>query len=276
MNFGYISCPSAGGGFFSNYFSVLSTMITCHSLNLIPYVNLNKTAFATGFTQDKGAPENADNPWDWWFTQDTPTDDDHIVHVEYTPTINFSHGLKVWKRKDIPHARMVVDKYIHIKPHILMAVNDYYNKYLKDHIVLGVMARGSEMNPIHPQYGNQTIETWIKSTKKILKKHPEIDVIFLVTEDANYIPIFLKEFPDTLYLNDVFRRTTETIEEMVKFSLFYCTANVRPDHSRVLGEECLLQALLLSKCNYLLVKQCGTSSAAILYANDNLKNVIYA
>jgi hypothetical protein len=273
--FGYIDFPNIGGGFFANFFSAVSNIVTCHQHGLIPYVNSSKTAFAEGFTVTDGAPLNSDNPWDWWFDQETPTDNDIIVPINFDPTINFSHEHRVWQRPDIPYVKTIVDKYIHIKKEILEKVDEYKVKNFDNHVVLGIMARGAEMNAIHPQYGNQTIETWVQGTKDILNKHPEIDVIFMVTEDSNYIPIFLNEFPDTIYLKGVFRKTDETLEDMIRFSLFYCIANTRENHSKILGEECLTQALLLSKCDYLLVKQCGTSSAAIFYG-DKIKDVFYA
>jgi hypothetical protein len=273
--FGYIDFPGTGGGFYSNFFSAVSNIITCHQQGLVPYVNSNKTAFVEGFTVDGGAPLNAENPWDWWFDQETPANDDVTIPIDFNPTINFSHEQRVWQRHDVPFVKEILNKYIHIKKDILEKVNDYKTKNFDGHVVLGVMARGSEMNDIHPQYGNQTIETWVEETKNILNKHPEIDVIFLVTEDSNYIPIFLNDFPGTLYLNDVFRKTNEKLEDMIRFSLFYCIANTRKDHSKILGEECLVQGLLLSKCDYLLIKQCGTSSAAIVYG-DNIKDVYYA
>ena len=131
------------------------------------------------------------------------------------------------------------------------------------------------MNTWHPEYGNQSIDTWISSTRFVLEKHPEISLIFLVTEDSNYIPIYLNEFPNTLYLKNVFRRTTESLEFMIRYPLWSCIVQPRENHCRILGEECLVQAQLLSKCDYLLVKQCGTSSAAILFAEENLKEVYY-
>jgi hypothetical protein len=274
-NFGYINYPPRGCGFFGNYFVVLSMIMTCHQRKLKPYVNLNKTAFAEGYNLKEGAPVNAENPWNWWFDQEIPSEDDNIIPIKFDTGGHFSHSTRFWKRNDIPYMRNIVDTYIHIKPHILKQVDEYYDEYLKNHIILGVMARGLEMNIIHPEYGNQTIETWINSTKNILNKYSETDLIFLMTEDSNYIPIYLKEFPNTFYLKNVYRRTTEKLEDFIKFPPLYCIVNTRKNHSRLLGEECLIQALLLSKCNYLLIKQCGTSSAAILFANNNLKNVFY-
>jgi hypothetical protein len=170
---------------------------------------------------------------------------------------------------------MIADKYMPIKPYILNRAKDYYNETFKDKVVLGVMARGCEFYNYHPQFGNHTIETWVSSIRDIRKEHPEINAIFLVTEDNDYIPIICREFPDTVYLN-VFRRTNETINFMVNTPLWPSMNSPRPEHCKRLGEECLVQTLLLGMCDYMCVKQCGTSSGGIFFGTENLKNVYYA
>jgi len=40
------------------------------------------------------------------------------------------------------------------------------------------MARGTELNYIHPQYGNQNANTYMGGVKDTIKKHPDIDVVF--------------------------------------------------------------------------------------------------
>lgn len=283
---GYITTPNVGGGFFTNYFYMLGFIRDADEMNLKPYVNLNNTAFIEDFNPyDKNGhlyseetyrnylPKDPPNTWEWWFEQEALKNDDIIINIPNN--YSFNQNTKLWKRPDIPYFRKIADKYIHIRQHILNQIDEYYDLFLKNHIILGVMARGCEMNLTHPEYGNQTIETYIQGTTNILKDHPEIDLIFLVTEDSNYIPIFLNKFPNTQYLKNVFRRTTETIEYMNQYKFWPNLNSSRKNHRRLLGEECLVQALLLSKCDYLLVKQCGTSSAAIFYSNENLKDVIY-
>jgi len=262
-------------GFFSNYFTVLSMIIDSDNQYLRPYVNLDNTSFIENYNPyTDNLPKNPVNTWNWWFEQEPINDTDNIVNIKFSTT-NISHSEKMWGRKNLKYIKEFNDKYIKIKPHILKKINDYYAENFKDKIVLGVMARGSEMAHWHPEYGNQTIHTWIESTKNVLIKYPEINVIFLVTEDSNYIPIYLNEFPNTIYLENIFRRTTESDEYVRKYPMWPNIANPRKNHNKLLGEECLIQAKLLGMCDYLLVKHCGTSSAAILFATDNLKDVIY-
>jgi len=278
---GYIKFPDlikpnpVNRGFFSNYFFALSMIIDCHKQNLKPYVDLNNTAFVENYNPYiDNLPKNPVNTWEWWFDQSPINDTDKKISITYS-TKNISHAKKMWKSNDFKYVREINDRYIKIKDSILEKINKYYIENFQNNVVLGVMARGSEMHYYHPEYGNQTIHTWINATKDIIEKHPEINLIFLVTEDSNYIPIFLNEYPNTLYLKDIFRRTTESDDYIRKYPLWPNIANIRKNHNQRLGEECLIQSKLLGMCDYLLVKQCGTASAAILFANDNLKDVVY-
>jgi len=276
QDIGRITLPTHGGGFFSNFFLVLDHMMTCYHTNLKPYVDLSNSAFLEGYNPYTDTlPANTDNVWDWWFEQEQPTDEDNVIDVQYSPR-NFGQDKVMWKRDNMPFARAVGDLNIHIRPHILKQAEEHYNNLLKDRVSLGVMARGCEFSTYHRPFGNQTIETWISYTENILKLHPEINTIFFVTEDSHYIPIYLQKFPDAIYLKDVFRRTTESLSYMVSCPLWPVLTQPRENHCRILGEECLVQALLLGRCDYLLCKQCGTSSGAIYYATDNLKDVYYA
>ena len=275
MNRGIITIPDFGSGFFSNYFSVLSMIIIADQQKLEPWVDLRRTAFVEGYNPylDKDPPENSENPWDWWFEQIKLNDNDKLFPIPYDIT-KFNQTEKLWNRADLPYARNISEKYIKIKQHILDRVNIIFEEEFKNKIVLGVMARGTEMNKIHPEYGDQTIATWLNKTSKILKKNKNIDRIFVVTEDKNYLDRFNEEFDNVFYLKDVFRRTTESLEYTIKYPLWPCLNTERINHCKLLGEEMLIQALLLSKCEYLIVKQSGVSSAAIFFSH-NLKDVYY-
>ncbi len=276
MKRGYITLPGFGSGFFSNYFCVLSMMIDADQKKLIPYVDFRRTAFVEGYNPyvDENPPENSENPWDWWFEQVPIRDNDKLTLIPYT-TSNFSQTKKLWKRKDLPNAKLINEKYINIKNHIIDQVDMIYENEFKDKVVLGVMARGTEMNNVHPENGNQTIDTWISKTKRVIKKHKNVDMIFLVTEDSNYLNEFENNFHNTFYLKDVFRRSNENLKYTIKYPLWPNLHKNRKNHNRILGEEVLLQALLLGKCDYLIAKQCGTSSAAILFS-ETLNDVYYA
>jgi hypothetical protein len=274
-DYGLIKLPTHGGGFFSNYFCMLAMTMTCDQRNLKPYIDLSNTAFVEHYNPYKDPPPvNPENPWDWWFEQDHPTESDTIIPIEFNLQ-PFNQDKDIWKRPDLPFARSIAKKYFHVRPHILKRVDDHYEELLKGKVTLGVMARGCEMNTYHSEFGVFTIESWLNQIPEILALHPEINSIFLVTEDSHFIPDFVDKFLNTVYLKDVFRRTTETLSQMVNIPLWPCFSSARENHCRLLGEECLIQAMLLGRCDYMLIRQCGTALGASLYATESLKDVIY-
>ena len=143
----------------------------------------------------------------------------------------FNVNRKLWGINDIAQARYLRNKYTVIQDHILESVNLFYTYNFTNKIVLGVMARGTEMNKIHPEYGNQSIKDYIKKTKKVLKKHNEINCIYLVSEDSETIIQFQKEFSNLIYNKDVFRRTNESLEYTIKYPLWPCLDKSRENHS---------------------------------------------
>jgi len=276
MDRGHAILPEGGYGFFSNYFRILSFLVEIDKRGLEPWVDWRNTAFVEGYNpfEDKRPPINPDNPWDWWFEQTPLGNKDRLIKIECDcGTLN--HEIRFWKREGMEPYKFVNNKYAKIRKHLLDRVDMIFNTEFKNNVVLGVMARGCEMNKGHPERGNQTIETWTDKTKEVLNKYQNINKIFVVTEDSHYLPIFDNMFDNIFYLDNVFRRTDETLEYMLNYPLWPCIDTKRPNQCRLLGEETIIQALLLSKCDYLIVKQCGVSSGAIFWAGDNLKNVFY-
>jgi hypothetical protein len=270
-----IKLPNWGSGFFSNYFCVISMLYEVDELGYEPYIDLSNTAFVEGYNpyKDKCPPKNLKNPWEFWFHQNPIQNTTNLIKINYSNN-RFNVNRKIWGVDEIVHARHLKDKYIKIHNHILDSVQSYYKQNFENKVVLGVMARGTEMNKIHPEYGNQSIQDYINQTKKVLAKEKNIDVIFVVSEDLTYIKEFEKHFSNVFYVKNVFRRTNETLDYTVKYPLWPCLDESRENHCKLLGDEMLMQALLLGKCDYLIAKVCGTASAAIFFS-EKIKKVYY-
>lgn len=270
-----IKLPNWGSGFFSNYFCVISMLYEVEELGYEPYVDFTNTAFVEDYNPyfDESPPINTENPWDWWFYQKPLEIDSEHIFIQYSNN-RFNVNKKIWESSELSKARYLKDKYTILRKPILDSVSSFFNKNFANRVVLGVMARGTEMNRIHPEYGNQTVQDYIKKTKAVLKKHKEIDCIYLVTEDSATISAFQKEFPYLIYNKDVFRRTNEPLDYTISYPLWPCLDKSRENHCKILGEEMLLQALLLAKCDYLIAKVCGTASAAIFFS-EKIKKVFY-
>lgn len=280
-NFGLIN-RTGGGGFFSNFFISLSLALDVEEKELIPYIVSDQTMFTKYNKNDK----NDKNSWNWWFDQEIPNLNDNIIKMSYSNDDNFFyfpppfyHGsniydvTKLWDRDEINKSRLFFNTFFKIKEHILEKSNFFFEKYMKEKINLGVMARGTEFNMIHPQYGNQTVYDYINKIKNVMLNYPEIDNIFVVTEDGDYIKIFENELDNVKYMN-VFRRTHQSLEYCKHNWEWPYQYNLREDHTKILGDECLYQTLLLGKCDYLVCKENSISAGAIFF-RENIKDVFY-
>jgi hypothetical protein len=264
--------PSDSGGFFSNYFSVLSTVNKCVNDGIVPLINTTNSWFnpTCDFKEDSVSDPSI-NPWDWWFEQD-------LQEGEITP-IGIERGF-------IPHVpsqfiaqannssfKDLADKYCKIRPHILQEEEELYKWYLKGKTTLGVLARGTEMLLHHKEYPKVGPQEWPSVIKFCLEQNPDVDNIFLVSDDLEIVKNIIMAFPQIRFLPHYFRSSVEdekAFESAVEpWWLYSPTGN--PDHRKRLGEECLIQARLLSRCQYFVGAHSGITNAAHFFTREPFK-----
>jgi len=113
-NFGVLGNDCATGGFFSNFFTVLSISMKSEKMNLIPFVSITDSLFNRYDIKTKN-----DNIWSWWFEQKTPTNVDIVEPVSKTlKYFDQGDGVKLWKRRDLPLALEFFNKHYKVKTNI--------------------------------------------------------------------------------------------------------------------------------------------------------------
>lgn len=257
------SRPSDSGGFFSNYFSVLSTMGVCILKKTIPYVDSTNTWFnpTCDFKNDT-VTDPSINPWDWWFIQNKE-EGKEIVEIGLDRG-GISHNPKEFvNHPNIPIFREMAKDFCKIQPHILDEEIMWYEKYLEGKNTLGILARGTEMLVNHLEYPKASAEAWPQIIKYCLEQNPDINNIFLVTDDKRILESVLNTYPETKYLENFFRSSNQTEEELAdKHSPWWLFSPTNdPNHRKRVGEEALIQTRLLSKCNYFVGSYSGMSNA---------------
>ena len=268
-----------GYGFFSNYRICLEEIISHHESGNsdIPYISWANTTWVEEINpfENKISPSDI-NPFNYWFDQPIISDEDNIKINEYPPNLYgtiIDHADHYFYNEPELNRQKTIDKlYIKPKQYILDKINEIYEKELSGHVVLGVMARGTEYNLHHPMYGVFNVYDYIKEIKKILNENPHITKLFVVSEDSEYINEITKEFPSSFFLNDVFRRTDETMEYINRVHCWPNVSTKRQNHCKLLGEETIIQAKLLGKCDYLFGRLSGVFAGAVLW-NENIKKV---
>jgi hypothetical protein len=262
--------PGDSGGFFSNYFSVLSTLAICLKYKLIPYVDTSNTWFNPTCDFEQNKVQDSDiNPWDWWFEQSLKSVND-AYEIEIFRDFISQNPLTFNTQANLDYFRDLADNYLKIQNHIIEEENLLYEKYLKNKTTLGILARGTEMLLYHPEYPKVKLQSWSEIIEIYLNKNPHINNIFLVSDDNEIIDTIISKFPETIYLKHFFRKTNQP-KEMIdnRFMPWWLISPTNdPNHRKRLGEECLIQAKLLSRCEYFL-GTCSGISNAVQFFNNN-------
>ena len=268
-----------GYGFFSNYRICLEELIHHHESGNtdLPYISWANTTWVEDINPFENKIESSDiNPFDFWFDQPKIDVNDIVKINGYSPS-NYGtiidHAQHYFDNPNELNRQQSIDKlYIKPKQYILNKIDEIYEAEFKGHVVLALMARGTEYNLHHPMYGVFGVEDYINEVNKILIENPEITKLFIVSEDMEYIEALTKAFPNSYFMPNVFRRTDETIEYI---NHVHCWPNVskkREDHCKLLGEEVIIQAKLMGKSDYLFGRLSGMLAGGVLW-NENIKKV---
>jgi len=266
-----------GYGFFSNYRICLEQLIHHHETGgkSIPYIDWGQTTWVEGFNPFESTiliPNG--NPFDFWFDQQIPSSEDSVTFCNNEPRPDIiHHGKHYFDEPEQLNRQQTVDKlYIKPKQYIIDKIDEIYEKEFKGHVVLGVMARGTEYNLHHPMYGVFDVNDYIREIKKILEDNSQITKLFIVSEDMEYVNALHEAFPSSYFIPDVFRRTDETIEYINRVHCWPNVSTKRENHCKLLGEETIIQTKLLGKCDYLFGRLSGVLAGASLWS-ENIKKV---
>jgi hypothetical protein len=266
-----------GYGFFSNYRICLEQLIHHNETGGegVPYIDWGQTTWVEGFNPFESTtliPNG--NPFDFWFDQQIPTINDEVITCVNGPRPDLiDHGKHYFDEPEQLNRQQRIDKhYIKLKEYILDKIDEIFKNEFEGHVVLGVMARGTEYNLHHPMYGVFDVNDYIREIKKILEAKPEITKLFIVSEDSEYINALHDAFPSSYFLSNVFRRTDETMEYINRVHCWPNVSTKRAEHCKLLGEETIIQTKLLGKCDYLFGRLSGVFAGAVLW-NENIKQV---
>lgn len=272
-----ISFPDSRAGFSSDYLTVVTTYALCINSDLKPYVDTSNTWFNPTFNFEKGGAEDLSiNPWNWWFDQQEldPTIPTH--NIGYDRSL-LSHDPRIFMSQNgVLLYSAMADVYFPPKQYIQDTIDNFYRENLLGKTVLGVVARGTENLHYHSEYPKVYANEWPDRIQQHLDLYPEIDTIFLgICDDNEILDAILERFPNAIYLKDMFRKTTQTQEDVLgnpkKMWWVTPTEGSVYDHRKRLGEECLVATKLLAKCDYFLGACSGMSNLAQFFNKKEFK-----
>jgi hypothetical protein len=157
-----------------------------------------------------------------------------------------------------------ISKYINklrVKKEILKKINNFSKKnFMKKHKILGVHYRGSTYKTARGHGFPLTTDLMIKNIETLIQNF-DYEKIFLVTEEEEYLYALNKKFKNKIVFYNSFR-----MKQLDSFKIY-----PRKNHRYLLGEEILIETILLSKCDGLTFIRSNVISAAIIFAKKKLK-----
>ncbi len=241
------------GGMFASIYSVLHDVLWCEQNNKIPVVFWDNRSHY----YQRGGFNGSNNVWEYYFqpvssinprpSQTVPRPfwragrifDQHLIDQE---TRNLAQGL--------------VDKYIKLNPIVQEKVDNFYQTFMAGKKTVGIHLRGTDKH----------IEAKLVSPEEIISVALEAadeDAQFLIASDEKRLFEKMKKL--------LGNRT-------VIFYDCYRSESGKPLHLQayksrcILGEDVVVEVMLLSKCD-LLIHTMSCVSTGALYFNASLKNI---
>lgn len=267
--------PTMNSGFFSDFFYVLGHCIYADKKGYIPVVDMEnyKTLYS-----EKKMFRGTKNAWEYYFEQPANVslkeayNNSHIIlsqgkyKYEYVP---YYKGIdKCFPNKDIVNElQQYIASYIHIKPEYVKKANDFYDKY-KGKNVLGVHIRGNDMFHVEGHPVPASVDTFIDKITNVVHEN-NIDNIIICTDEKRIVKCVKDKLGDIVQETDAYRaaehETTGIHSSRTKVK--------RENHKYKLGAEVLEDALILSKCDYLMCGHSNVPYASIVLNNNQYKNI---
>lgn len=164
------------------------------------------------------------------------------------------------KRRQLTRAQAskLVKKHIHVKKHILEKMEQFVVRHFDNVYVIGVHYRGTDKS--RKEAPRVSYEKVFQSIADHLPQNRPWR-IFVATDEQQFLEEILKAFPERVIACDAHRSTTTT---GIHFSC---------KNSYAVGEEALIDALLLSRCD-LLIRTSSNLSLWSTYLNPELPTIL--
>ncbi len=153
-----------------------------------------------------------------------------------------------------------IDKYVKVKPSITQKVEAFTKEYFTENVI-GVHIRGTDKST-ETAIGQRpfvSIEDYIADTAKAIEANPGA-ALFIASDNNEAIGKMFKHFPDNKII----------VYKCTRMSSYSSQTPVHLSEAAgpAIGEEALIDCLLLSKCKHLVCTDSNLAAAA-LYFNPN-------
>lgn len=250
-------------GLFSCFFGVLNALLVCEKENKIPVVYWHKNSL---YYQEEGFNGSA-NVWEYYF--------EPLSEYGYDPQIriNMLGGTFFYfTKQDQPtrdKAHKLISSYIKLKPSVQQKIDDFYEHHMVGKRTIGIHLRGTDRGTYKKNEDNSF--PLLKTIAQTALQHADEETQFLIASDdqelLDSMVQLLDHYPVIYY--PCFRSLNgKGLHNGIH------TDNQAPSRAQ-LGEDVLVEGLLLAKCGILLHTSSSVSTA-VLYFNPNITSVNFS
>ena len=253
----YIIRRNPTAGFFSNITFILNHLKICNEMNFIPIIDMKN--YPTLYNEKKKIKKTY-NSWEYYFEKLNK----YSLKEVYKSSKVFLSSTVFQKNMSIDINNRELKKHfnkIKIRKEILDKVK-YFKKinFQKKDRILGVHFRGSTYKTARGHAFPSTSKHMIENIQSLINKFG-YNKIFIVTEEQKYLQLLKKKFKRKLIFYDSYR-----MNKLDSFTIY-----PRKNHRYLLGEEILIETLLLSECKGLTFVKSNVISAALMFSKKKIK-----
>ncbi len=256
------NCPKEG--FFSSYCSALNSIMWAEKNGKVPVMHWD----ASFCHYQKEGWRGSLQPWEYYFEPVSdlafePTDPVYRVYGApddfNLPMIFVRDQAKFEELRD--DAKKAIDKYIQVRPEIVEKADLFFREHMEGAVNIGIHMRGTD---------RAANDKWalpndlIEEAKKLAAEIPGRVQFFVATDEECYLDLAKKALVGLIYCDST--RSQDGKPLHLSISQKKQAAN--------LGEEVLIEGLLLAKCDYLLHSMSAVP-IAVMMMNPSIKNVYF-
>lgn len=253
----YIIRRTPGAGLFSNITFVLNHLTVSSLFNLIPIIDMKN--FTTIYNE-KNKINGHYNAWEYYFQKLNKYSLNEVYQSKNVIFCNSKFEKNMVLDMTKSKLKQKFNKLI-INDKLIKKVNYFSIKKFDDKKkILGIHFRGSTYKVARGHVFPPPLNIMLDEVDLLLKKY-NYTKIFLVTEEKKYLNAFKKKYGNICIFYNSYRMGKEDL-----FKIY-----PRKNHRYKMGEETIIDTLLLSKCNGLLFIKSNVISAAILLSKKKQK-----
>ncbi len=247
---------NTSAGFFACFCCVLNHIVWCEQHNKTPVVYWGPPGCQ--FYQPQGY-NGSFNAWEYYFEplSDLSYCEQDEIHNTYWLENQMCFSGWAIDSQTRKRAHEIITKYIRVKSVIQKKIDDFYTKNMAGKKTIGIHLRGTDKyleEPVVP------LSSFINKAHELADKNTQF---FIASDDASLFAQAVSQLEGhTIYYESLRVSTTQHMWQ-----------HGHPEKAR-LGEEVLIEAILLSRCD-VVIHGFSNVAAAALYFNPTVENILY-